>query len=134
MCNNSYNYSIIIIYNTAIIIIIGVLGAVSDLLARPSRHSIQLSWVAPFSLDITDTSLDTWYSLEIAKRTQLQSQLAEIPCDTCSVISETEYTFIESMSSDSMETCSTYEFTIIATNAAGPGRRNSNSTVLSSLL
>ena len=105
-----------------------------NLQARPSRNYIHLSWVAPFSLNITASGTNPyiWYSIEVIKRTQLHMLTTAIPCDLCSALSNTEYNFTES--SEDIDPCSIYEFTVIAANVVGSGRTDRSSTILSSFL
>ena len=46
--------------------VVGQLGPVSNLhVANADQGSILITWTAPFSLDITDTDPDIWYSVTI---------------------------------------------------------------------
>ena len=92
-------------------------------------NSIKLSWISPFSLDITDTTPDLWYSVEISGRAQLQSPPVQTTCEMCSYITKTEFTF-----TDNSYPCGVYDFTVIAINAAGQGEMGANSTIRSYFL
>ena len=55
-----------------------------------------------------------------------------IPCDKCSALNNTEYNFTEG--DENIDPCSTYKFTVIATNVIGNGRTDMGSTIWSSFL
>ena len=93
----------------------GPLGSVVDLETNSNASSINVSWTAPFSLDVTDVDPDTWYSILIYNVTD--DNLTAIPCADCNNFAETHYIFTPDHSSP----CHKYNFTVIPQNGVGNG-------------
>ena len=97
------------------------MNAPSDIIATPGMSYINISWSAPFSLDVTDVDHDIWYSVLIYNMTD---EPTVISCTDCINIIETYYTFTP----DYLSPCHKYMFTIIPFNGAGQGS-TSNETM-----
>ena len=78
--------------------------------------SINVSWSAPFSLDVTDVDPDIWYSVLIYNVTDEENSTA-VPCTDCHNLTQTHYIF----SPDYPSPCHKYTFTVIPYNGAGQG-------------
>ena len=57
---------------------VGLLSAVSDLVALPQRGAINLTWTPPFSLDITGVDPDLWYRVEVYNITSGRTPLTNL--------------------------------------------------------
>ena len=75
-----------------------------------SPDFILVSWTTPFSLDITDSDADLWYSLSIL--TPTSGSLLPFPCSDCHHISHTFYNL-----SMSGLTQGVYEIQVVSVNA-----------------
>ena len=81
--------------------------------------SINVSWSAPFSLDVTDVDPDIWYSVLIYNVTDEENSTV-VPCTDCHNLTQTHYIF----SPDYHSPCHEYTFTVIPYNGAGQGESN----------
>ena len=107
-------------------IISGLPSSVTNLRANiSSGSSVNISWTAPWSLDVTGVDHDIWYSVLIQNVTD-EDRPTDIPCTDCTNITETHYTFTP----DHLSPCHVYNFTIIPANGAGLGER-SGTTIFS---
>ena len=96
----------------------GLLDAPSQIKVFPLPTAITISWDPPFTLDITNTEDDLWYTIEIRNVTNgNNSNTTVIPCSTCPVY-EPCYNF----TIDSPDPCSRFSFRITAINGAGIGQ------------
>ena len=102
---------------------IGTLSAVGELDVKSNATTITVSWIAPFSLDVTDVDPDIWYSVLIHNVTDSDRPTA-INCTDCTNITETCYTF----SPDHLSLSHKYNFTVIPFNGAGQGEISHNIT------
>ena len=102
---------------------IGTLSAVGELDVKSNATTITVSWIAPFSLDVTDVDPDIWYSVLIHNVTDSDRPTA-INCTDCTNITETCYTF----SPDHLSLSHKYNFTVIPFNGAGQGESSHNIT------
>ena len=91
-------------------------SAVVNLSAVRSGSSFNISWSAPWSLNVTDVDHDIWYSVLIQNVTD-EDRPTDILCTDCTNITETHYTFTP----DHLSPCYVYNFTIIPANGAGLG-------------
>ena len=108
----------------------GLLGPVINLTYYyGSALSVNISWSAPFSLDVTDVDNDIGYSVFIYNITD-DEPTTLISCTNCINITETQYTFTP----DYPSPCHKYIFTIIPFNGAGQGESSENISVDSELL
>ena len=92
-----------------------------------SGSSVNISWTAPWSLDVTGVDHDIWYSVLIQNVTD-EDRPTDILCTDCTNITETHYTFTP----DHLSPCHVYNFTIIPANGAGLGERSNVSTIINS--
>ena len=81
-----------------------------------SASSINVSWSAPFSLDVTGVDPDIWYSVLIYNVTDEENSTV-VPCTDCHNLTQTHYIF----SPDYPSPCHKYTFTVIPYNGAGQG-------------
>ena len=95
---------------------------VTNLRATSDASSINISWRAPWSLDVTGVDHDIWYSVLIQNVTD-EDRPTDILCADCTNITETHYTFTP----DHLSPCHVYNFTIIPANGAGLGERSDSS-------
>ena len=93
--------------------------AVVNLRGTSDGSSVNISWRAPWSLDVTGVDHDIWYSVLIQNVTD-EDRPTDIPCTDCTNITETHYTFTP----DHLSPCHVYNFTIIPANGAGLGERS----------
>ena len=77
--------------------------------------SINISWTAPFSLDVTDVDPDIWYSVLIYNVTD--ETTVSVPYPNCTNISETFCVFTP----DHLSLCHKYNVTVIPQNGVGVG-------------
>ena len=106
-------------------IISGLPSSVTNLRANiSSGSSVNTSWTAPWSLDVTGVDHDIWYSVLIQNVTD-EDRPTGILCTDCTNITETHYTFTP----DHLSPCHVYNFTIIPANGAGLGERSIISTI-----
>ena len=104
----------------AIVFISGPLSSVTNLRANiSSGSSVNISWTAPWFLDVTGVDHDIWYSVLIQNVTD-EDRPTDILCTDCTNITETHYTFTP----DHLSPCHVYSFTIIPANGAGLGERS----------
>ena len=75
---------------------------------------VLISWTAPFSLDITDSDPDTWYTVSIYTHTE--SHVSMLPCNDCHNITQTFYNFTITGNMSGM-----YQFDVVPVNALGDG-------------
>ncbi|CAI8019347.1 hypothetical protein GBAR_LOCUS11635 [Geodia barretti] len=94
----------------------GRLQAIRGLSATKNTTSLTISWTAPFSLDVTGSDPDIWYSVLIYNVTDENNPTA-ILCTDCINITETHYTF----SPDYTSPCHVYNLSVIPLNGAGQG-------------
>ena len=106
-------------HNNNYIIMLGPPSAVTNLTAISSFSSVTISWIAPWSLDVTGVDHDIWYSVLIQNVTD-EDRPTDTLCTDCTNITETHYTFTP----DHLSPCHVYNFTIIPANGAGLGERN----------
>ena len=94
-----------------IVYLLGEPGPVEDIHVTDSPPDFLLvSWTAPFSLDITDSDLDLWYSLSIL--TPTSGSLLPFTCPDCQYITDTSYNL-----SVSGLTQGVYEIQVLSVNA-----------------
>ena len=93
----------------------GLLAAVSELSATPLAGSILFSWVAPFSLNLTNTEPDITYCVDV-----LSSGGAGLVAGRCG-LNETQYSF----SPDVRSPCDTFTAEVTPVNGAGNGSTTS---------
>ena len=112
-------------FKTPLIVTIGPLSSVKDLRVTENMTSVSISWTAPFSLDVTDTSYgpDIWYSVIIYNMTD-ENNPTVVLCTDCDDITDTNYTF----SPDYLGPCHVYHFTVIPFNQVGQGESSRNIT------
>ena len=91
---------------------IGLLSAVSGLVALPQRGAINLTWTPPFSLDITGVDPDLWYRVEVYNITSGRTPLTNL------TVSEPEFNFTVPHPSPY---CDQFEFRVTPVNGAGDG-------------
>ena len=94
----------------------GPLSAVVDLNTSSNGTSINVSWTAPWSLDVTGVDPDIWYSVIIYNVTDMNN-ISTIPCTNCINITYTKYEFTP----DYVGCCHVYNFSVIPFNGAGKG-------------
>ena len=98
----------------------GPLGSVPDMMSNSNASSINVSWTAPFSLDVTGVDPDIWYSVFIYNVTD-GNNLTAIPCTDCNDIAETHYIF----TLEYFSPCHKFNFTVIPQNGVGDGPSSS---------
>ena len=98
----------------------GQLASVGDLTIDNNAASINISWSAPFSLDVTDVDPDIWYTVLIYNMTDETT----VSYPNCTNINETYCVF----SPDHPSPCHQYTFTVIPFNGAGQGESSQNVT------
>ena len=91
---------------------LGLLAAVGNLTVHSQRSSILLTWIPPFSLDITGVDPDVWYCVEVYNISQRRTPLTT----NCSVY-EPQFYF----TSPNPSPCDLFEFRVFAVNAVGYG-------------
>ena len=101
---------------------LGELSSVGDLSVSENATSFNISWTAPFSLDVTDEVFgpNMWYSVLIYNVTD-ETNTVEIHCTDCINITQTYYIFTP----DYFSYCHKYHFSIIPINGAGQGKTSS---------
>ena len=91
------------------------LGPVSDLCATEyGPDYLLVSWIAPFSLDITESDSDMWFSLSA-----LTPNGSLLPCPACQNITNTFY----NLSLSSFHHKGVYEIEVVAGNVYSSGNR-----------
>lgn len=109
---------------------IGLLSSVVILDTDSSTSSVTISWIAPFSLDVTDMDPDVWYSILIYNVTDKDNPTA-VRCTDCHNLTQTHYIF----SPDHPSPCHKYNFTVIPYNGVlnetedGEGESSQNVTI-----
>ena len=102
---------------------IGPLTSVLNLETDGGRSSINVSWGAPFTLDVTDEDPDIWYSVLIYNVTDEENPTT-VPCTDCHNLTQIHYVFIPDFSSP----CHKYTFAVIPHNGVGEGETSKNVT------
>ena len=104
----------------------GLLAAVGGLTAVFGSNAlfINISWTAPFTLDVTDVDPDIWYSVLIYIVTD--ETAVSVPYANCINITETFCVFTP----DHLCPCYNYTFTVIPYNGVGQGERSKNIAVI----
>ena len=90
-------------------------GLRSEIEGERNSTSINISWTAPFSLDVTDVDPDIWYSVLIYNVTD--ETAVPVPYPNCTNITETFCVFTP----DYLSPCHKYNITVIPQNGAGVG-------------
>ena len=111
------------IFSLITVYISGRLSSVGDLKTERYVLWINISWTAPFSLNVTDVDPDVWFSVLIYNVTDKDNPTA-VPCNDCINITETYYIF----TTEHPSPCHKYNFTIIPYNGVGQGERNKTIT------
>ena len=101
----------------------GPLTSVLNLETDSGGSSINVSWEAPFTLDVTDEDPGIWYSVLIYNVTDEENPTA-VPCTNCRNLTQTHYIF----SPDYPSPCHKYTFAIIPHNGVGEGETSENVT------
>ena len=91
---------------------LGLLAAVGNLTVHSQRSSILLTWIPPFSLDITGVHPDLWYCVEVYNISQGRAQLTT----NCSVY-EPQFYF----TTPNHSPCDLFEFRVFTVNQVGNG-------------
>lgn len=101
---------------------VGLLSSVNDLKAISKPSSILLTWIQPFSLDITGVDPDLWYCIEVYNVTSVNttSESIKLLSTNCSVYLP-EFTFILNPPNP----CDEFEFRVTPVNGAGNGSTGS---------
>ena len=121
-CVDATSASIIVYWNALYffslydVLYSGLLSAVRNLRIATNASSVTISWIAPFSLDVTGVDPDIWYTVLIYNVTDMNNPTA-IFCTDCINITETHYTFTP----DYLSPCHLYNFSVIPANGAGHG-------------
>jgi hypothetical protein len=108
---------------SALLKIQGPLSAVRDIRVINNISSVTISWTAPFSLDVTGSDPDIWYSVLIYNVTDENNPTAILFTD-CINITETHCIF----SPDYTSPCHVYNLSVIPLNGAGQGESSGNSS------
>ena len=90
--------------------LIGLLSSVSSLTVEFQNSSFNVSWMAPFTLDVTDSDIDITYCIGVNIATDLVHS-------ECGIIT-TAFTYSISAT---IAVCSNYTFTVIPVNLLGNG-------------
>ena len=101
----------------------GSLTSVLNLETESGRSSINVSWGAPFTLDVTDEGPDIWYSVLIYNVTDEENPTT-VPCTDCHYLTQTHYVFSPHIPSP----CHKYAFAVISHNGVGEGETSKNVT------
>ena len=89
----------------------------SDIITSDNQRSLNISWTAPFSLDVTDSTPDVWYIVIIHNVTdEIPGIVVPYHCN----ITETCCVFTPSHP----HPCHKYSFTVIPQNEAGDGMQS----------
>ena len=99
-------------------------SAVLNLKAVYNSASITISWIAPFSLDVTDIDPDIWYSVYISIEGD-DKNITSILCTGCISIPNTQYTWTP----ENLNPHQKYLFSVISFNEAGQGNYSATVTV-----
>ena len=91
---------------------LGLVAAVKNLTVHSHQSFILLTWVRPFSLDITGVDRDLWYCVEVYNITRQKTPLTT----NCSVYEPKFYFYTTNPSP-----CHKFEFTVFAVNKVGNG-------------
>lgn len=110
---NHYSMTVSIIHSNSLCFV-GLLSSVDNLTAISSRSSILLTWIPPFSLDITGVDPDIEYCIEVYNITSANSTIETIT--NCSVLLP-KFSF----TLDPPNPCYEFEFRVIPFNGAGNG-------------
>ena len=94
----------------------GLLAEPGNIDVMSSSNILNVSWSAPFSLDVTGVDPDIWYSVLIYNVTDEENPTA-VPCTDCHNLTQTHYIF----SPDYPSPCHKYTFTVIPYNGVGNG-------------
>ena len=108
-----YNYNN---YEYPFVIIIGALASVENIILKKNIDSINISWSAPFSLDVSGVDPDIWYTVVISNVTD-ENRPSAVPCADCHNFTQTHYIFSPHFPSP----CHKYNFTLIPQNGVGNG-------------
>ena len=106
-------------------LIAGPPSAVVDLKATSDSTSITISWVAPWSLDVTGVDHDVLYNVSCYDVTDKDNP-TPISCTDCTNITETVYTFTP----DHLTPCHVYKFSVTPFNGAGQGESRATEYML----
>ena len=101
----------------------GQLSNVINLTCNNNKASVTISWISPFSLDVTGVDPNIWYTVRIYNVTDKNNPTA-ILCTDCTNIPETHYTFTPGY----LSPCHLYNFSVITVNGAGQGKSSPNIT------
>ena len=94
----------------------GKLAAVGDLSSVTGRNFVFLYWKPPFSLNVTDTDPDIWYTVLVNNVTDIDNTVS-IPCTNCVNITEPFYAFTRDHPSPN----DVFSFAVLPINGAGEG-------------
>ena len=101
----------------------GSLDTVRDLRVQSDTNFISLSWSPPFSLNVTDTEPDVWYTVLVYNVTDKDNPLA-VPWPSCQDIADTNCTFTAEDHSPLHE----FSFAVVPKNGVGNGKISRNVT------
>jgi len=111
------------IYIACVFYYTGILAAVGGLTAVSREGSLHLTWQPPFTLDITNLTIDILYCINVYNITHnSQNDLFRIMCN----LNQSEYDFRVTTPSP----CYQFKFEVIPINGAGNGTSNNISGYL----
>ena len=113
LCTSMYNIALKI----CLFLLQGPPEAVSDMSVSENRSHVEVTWEAPFSLDVTGVEYDVTYSLLIYNVTDWTQLPTLVPCAVCHNLTLTHFTF----SPPHPLPGHSFAFTVTSQNGAGSG-------------